>query len=425
MLGNLKYSDPAIKPATWAAVKAELTTAVSKIQVRAVHGQRKLQELEYKTIEELNYEEYEGSGLSVIAVGGNKLARGLTLEGLSVSYYLRTTRMYDSLMQMGRWFGYRPGYVDLCRLYTTPELQLWYEHVAMATDEMRADFDVMASQNKTPEQFQIKVMKHPGMLMITSAAKMKGHDTLELSYSGQLKQTYAFSDKSEDVTRNFLAFEKLIERLPEPLQRPNVTNPSSLLWRGIESNHILDFLSAYNGLSFFPSESMRGYVFQQNGSGLLNHWNVAVILNTKDQHNPPIRFRDVRHRVFKWSNGSAKGGLPARSFEPKGDVLRVKDGKNAILDKRARMIDLELSDIGVGISEQKLRAERKKHGMPLLVLLPMDPRVSVAGQAVPVVGVGVQFPEIEGEVAYQYAVRPMAGMEEEMQESDDPADIDD
>jgi len=425
VLGNLRYSDPAIKPATWAAVKAQLATAASKIQVRAVHGQRKLQDLEYKTIEELNYEEYEGSGLSVIAVGGNKLARGLTLEGLSVSYYLRTTRMYDSLMQMGRWFGYRPGYVDLCRLFTTPELQLWYEHVAMATDEMRADFDVMASQNKTPEQFQIKVMKHPGMLMITSAAKMKGHDTLELSYSGKLKQTYAFSDKAEDVIRNFHAFEKLIEGLSEPIQRPNERNPGSLLWKGIESTHILDFLAAYNGLSFFPSESMRGYVAQQNGSGLLTRWNVAVILNTKTQHNPPIRFPDVQHRVFTWSSGSVKGGLPARSFEPKGNVLRVKDGKNAILDKRARMIDLDLSDVGVGIKEQALHAERKKSGMPLLVLLPMDPRVSDAGQSVPMVGVGVQFPEMDGEVAYQYAVRPMAGMEEEVQESDDPADLDD
>ena len=62
-------------------------------------------------------------GLRVIAVGGDKLSRGLTLEGLSVSYYLRASKMYDTLMQMGRWFGYRAGYADLVRLYTTGELQ--------------------------------------------------------------------------------------------------------------------------------------------------------------------------------------------------------------------------------------------------------------------------------------------------------------
>ncbi|MBK9765324.1 MAG: Z1 domain-containing protein [Flavobacteriales bacterium] len=204
---NLRYKDPLIKDITSKDVRSELAAAITKTEVRAVHGQRNVRNLEHTNIQELNYEEYANTGLNVIAVGGNKLARGLTLEGLSVSYYLRTTRMYDSRMQMGRWFGYRPGYVDLCRLYTTSELQLWYEHVAMATDEMRADFDVMAAQNKTPEQFQIKVRKHPGMLVVTSAARMKGHETLQLSFSGRLKQTYGFSDDILVVERNYNALE--------------------------------------------------------------------------------------------------------------------------------------------------------------------------------------------------------------------------
>lgn len=423
VMENLRYQDPAIKPTTWGAVRAELSAAVNKIEVRSVHGQRNLRTLEYKNVQELNYEEYEGSGLSVIAVGGNKLARGLTLEGLSVSYYLRTTRMYDSLMQMGRWFGYRPGYVDLCRLYTTPELQLWYEHVAMATDEMRADFDVMSSQNKTPEEFQIKVMKHPGMLMITAAAKMKGHETLELSYSGQLKQTYAFSDKAEDVANNYRALQILLGQLPEPIHPSSDGPVNSILWRGIDACHVVDFLASYNGLGFFPSESMRGYVLQQNGSSLLTRWNVAVILNSRSQHsNVSIGFRDVRAYEFEWSNGSIRGGMPVRTLQKMGDVLIVGGSKNAILDKRARAIDLELEDPVESISEQELRAVRKKAGVPLLVILPLDPRVSDAGHAVPIVGVGIQFPEIEGEVAYEYAVRPMAGMEDDVQESDDPAD---
>ena len=109
---------------SWDKIKSELINAVTKIEVRAVHGTKNTRDLEYHNIEEINYGKYE-NGLSVIAVGGNKLARGITLEGLSVSYYLRTTRMYDSLMQMGRWFGYRPGYVDLCRLYTTEQLVNW------------------------------------------------------------------------------------------------------------------------------------------------------------------------------------------------------------------------------------------------------------------------------------------------------------
>ena len=76
---------------------------------------------------------WEERGEHVIAVGGDKLSRGLTLDGLSVSYYLRASQMYDTLMQMGRWFGYRDGYLDVCRIYTTQELAEWYRFIASAS----------------------------------------------------------------------------------------------------------------------------------------------------------------------------------------------------------------------------------------------------------------------------------------------------
>ena len=97
-------------PVSWAEVWAQVRPAAEKIQVRIVNGTSR---------DALQYYEHRRDGLSVIAIGGNKLSRGLTLEGLSVSYYLRASKAYDTLLQMGRWFGYRPGYEDLCRLYTT------------------------------------------------------------------------------------------------------------------------------------------------------------------------------------------------------------------------------------------------------------------------------------------------------------------
>lgn len=144
VLENLDYTDIRIKQHTWEEVKNELKNAVLKIDVRSVHGTRSTTNLEYHNIEEIDYNRHE-HGLSVIAVGGSRLSRGITLEGLSISYYIRTTRMYDSLMQMGRWFGYRPGYVDLCRLYTTNQIFEWFNHITMATEEMRNDFDEMTA----------------------------------------------------------------------------------------------------------------------------------------------------------------------------------------------------------------------------------------------------------------------------------------
>ena len=189
VLQNLDYKDIRIKENTWDKVKQELKKAASKINVRSVHGTRSTTNLEYHNIEEIDYSRYE-NGLSVIAVGGSRLSRGITLEGLSISYYIRTTRMYDSLMQMGRWFGYRPGYVDLCRLYTTEQIFEWFNHITMATEEMRNDFDEMTATLQRPKDFRLKVRNHHGLLTITSVAKLNFSEHIEISFSGTNPQTY-------------------------------------------------------------------------------------------------------------------------------------------------------------------------------------------------------------------------------------------
>ena len=120
----------------WGEVRPHLVNSSQKIQVKVINGAAR---------DALDYWDHP-EGLSAIAIGGDKLSRGLTLEGLSVSYYLRASRMYDTLLQMGRWFGYRPGYVDLCRLYTTDELREFYSHITMATEELRQEFDLMADR---------------------------------------------------------------------------------------------------------------------------------------------------------------------------------------------------------------------------------------------------------------------------------------
>ena len=126
---------------SWEEIEAVLPAVVSDILVKTVNGNAK---------DALDYVEHSEKGLKVIAIGGDKLARGLTLEGLCVSYFVRTTKMYDTLMQMGRWFGYRPGYLDLCRLYTTAELVKWFGHIADASEELREEFDQMAAVGATP-----------------------------------------------------------------------------------------------------------------------------------------------------------------------------------------------------------------------------------------------------------------------------------
>ncbi len=430
----IDYLDPNIIEHTWDEVKTELIAAVTKIEVRAVHGLKKTSSLEYHNIEEINYDSYKKQGLSVIAVGGNKLARGITLEGLSISYYLRTTRMYDSLMQMGRWFGYRPGYVDLCRLYTTETLVNWYRHVTMATEEMREDFDELASNPKMrPIHYQLKVRTHSGMLNITSVSKMREHERIQVGFSGDTKQTYQFDNDQKIVNTNYNSFSTLLNNMASPIINSTSKGiAKSLLFENVDSTHIIDFLETYVSKSnYIRTDILKGYIDSKNGYGDLKDWSVAVILNSSNKlrsassHPDSQKYNgmDVLNFGVQWKDGNLDAvGMPFR-FLTGSKELSVPNSKNAILDKSARMIDLNLpSDAKVG----EIKHERNKKSKPLLVLMPLDPRISdMLDKETPLVGFGILFPKLNNEETYEYAARPVLDeFEEEVQTSDDPADED-
>lgn len=430
VLDNLTYSDPKIKPHKWSAVKPHLLESIMKIEVRAVHGTKNTRNLEYHSIEEIDYRQYENAdtSLSVIAVGGNKLSRGITLEGLSVSYYLRTTRLYDSLMQMGRWFGYRPGYADLCRLYTTEDLVGWYRHVTMATEEMRADFDEMAKKNMRPEDFQLKVRTHSGMLAITSLAKMKDHEKIQLSFSGEVKQTYEFDNNQESVDWNFKILRNTLQKLSGGDEKR-----SSVLWEDVSSEVVLTFLESYRLTSNrMRTDVIRDYIEKQNQAGLFNNWSIALRLtssttvkSTKKGEKHPLNGSPTVVTSFLFADSSInEAGVAFRNLSDGVNELATKGSSNAILDKASRIQDLQAS---TATGEEEIKSLRKKKGSPLLVLMPLDPRVSSKlRHDVPIVGFGIIFPELDNEAKFEYAARPPknSDAENKLQESDDPEDKD-
>ena len=148
-------------PLEWTAVLERLPDSGDRIQVVVTNGRSKAG---------LDYEAYRESGLSVIAIGGDKLSRGLTLEGLTVSYFLRISKQYDSLLQMGRWFGYRRGFADVCRLYTTPDMEDWFRHVATANKELRSQLAHMQLMLATPKEYGLRVAGH-SIMGVTAANK--------------------------------------------------------------------------------------------------------------------------------------------------------------------------------------------------------------------------------------------------------------
>lgn len=262
--------------ATWEEIEPLLADTVADIQVRMINGTAK---------DSLDYAENQETGLKVIAIGGDKLARGLTLEGLTVSYFLRASKMYDTLMQMGRWFGYRPGYLDLGRLYTSGELVEWFEHIADASEELREEFDFMAASGATPREYGLKVQSHP-VLMVTSSIKMRTAKDLELSFSGGLSETVNFHRESAVLQRNLEAGRRLVSSLGAPEADPRRRRNGSLhewkgyLWSDVPADEVLSFLDSYRGHpearkanSLLLGEFIRSLIV----SGELTRWTVALI----------------------------------------------------------------------------------------------------------------------------------------------------
>ena len=293
------YTDPEIIPVSWKEVETEIYLAIAKMEVRAVHGDKKLEGLSHHNISPLDYffSEQQGKFLSVIAVGGDKLSRGLTLEGLTVSYYLRASKMYDTLMQMGRWFGYRPGYVDLCRIFTSDELTRWYKHITIASEEMRRDFDYMFLLKKTPKEFGLKVRTHPGVLKITAANKFRYKKIMYLSYSGELEQTYQFKIDKGRFKKNFDAVIDLISALGKPLLEPlnDFNKKQKFVWKGENDfNAITSFLIKYKiGEEIIDTNKIVDYINAQTKKGNLVNWTVALINNSTAKPEEEFSFTKI------------------------------------------------------------------------------------------------------------------------------------
>jgi hypothetical protein len=173
----------------WDEVRPALLSAFENLRAFVVNSKT--------TDTPLDFGRYErdGVGLTAIAIGGLSLSRGLTIEGLTVSYMYRNTKMYDTLMQMGRWFGYRPGYEDLCRVHLSKDSIGWYRHIARAADELRQQIRRMRDVGLSPKDFGLYVQSHPDSLMVTAANKMRSGERVVLNqnYTGKLVESTLLS----------------------------------------------------------------------------------------------------------------------------------------------------------------------------------------------------------------------------------------
>ncbi|MDB2496360.1 Z1 domain-containing protein [Verrucomicrobiales bacterium] len=252
----------------WSVVEEQLRSVAASIEVRSING---------SAADVLDYDSYTERGLNVIAVGADKLSRGLTLEGLTVSYFLRASKMYDTLMQMGRWFGYRGKYIDVCRLYTTSDLIEWFTHIAAASEELRQEFDYMVNVGGTPRDYGLKVMSHP-VLLVTSAVKMRSGTELKLTYSGDISETIIFDTSTRAIQKNWETTQQFLGDLPAVGKARS--SEKKYFWRDIGSEKILNFLDDFRSHPDSRRADTRllaSYIRRQFDQGELTDWSVLLV----------------------------------------------------------------------------------------------------------------------------------------------------
>ena len=396
---------------TWDEIKPLLYRAVQKIEVKSING---------TSGDSLTYYENEKNGISVIAIGGDKLSRGLTLEGLSVSYFLRASKMYDTLMQMGRWFGYRPGYVDLCRLFTSNELNEWYRHITLASDELREEFRYLAESGGTPENYALKVRTHPGQLQITSISKMRHTRNIQVSWAGRLVETYQLLQNSISKRNNLAVTDSLLSELGTPDRIK-----SDYLWTGVSSDIICDYLSRFQlpeSLTKVNLDLICDYIRELNEVGELISWNIALMSKNVDKNTC----------VHTFSNGVQVGCFIRRQAKDAQNSKTYYIRKNHIVGNPTdEFIDLPADMLSDALDEtrdrkfkageewkhdypspQLVRQEFRSKQTPLLMIYPLNPAFSnVSGLTdtttdtkndEPFIGFAIAFPHSDTNKAVSY-----------------------
>lgn len=299
-----------------------------------------------------------------IAVGGNTLSRGLTLEGLVSSLFIRPSNTYDTLMQMGRWFGFRHGYEDLPRIWMTDELRDAFRHLSLVEHEMRQDIDVYKLQNLTPLEVAVRIRTHPS-LRIT--AKMGAAAPARTSYSGARLQTRYFRESDHEwLVQNLDAAERLIQAVSSRSVREGSSQGGHAIYRHVPVAAILEFLDNYQiheKSTDMDVKMLKRYIEQstQRDDPELLQWNVAIISGDGDER----QFAGMK------VNTVVRSRLTHSHIENRSDI-------KTLMSKQDLVVDIEdmTAAKAKNLTEHQLKYLRsdtpKTKGVPLLALYPID-----------------------------------------------------
>lgn len=324
-------------PVTWEQIQNGLYDEIKQIQIVVINSRNGRMDVvgEDRKKKRFDYEDFAETGARVIAIGGMVLSRGLTLEGLMISYYSRNAGTYDTLLQMCRWFGYRPGYQDLCRVYLSQENIDRFDAVLEAVEDLKIQFAEMDRQGKKPKDFGLMVKECPDTLettlLVTARNKMRQTDViqLQLSYGGVYADTSKLSKDPEINSHNLARFMDFAAKIPIGWTPENYYMASNVSNREV-ARFIAGLKIPYVNKKF-DTEGLSEYI---GNSQVFTKWDVVVATGTSG--NIP-NFMGVE-------------GLKAvvRSFHTRdeADYIRIGGSNNRVLDPG-------IFDAGLNLDEAK------------------------------------------------------------------------
>lgn len=256
------YEDNFLSKKTFDDAKLLLVEAINGVEVVAINGTSG-DELIYPDNTEKKY----------IAIGGNKLSRGFTLEGLTINYFTRNTNFADSLLQMGRWFGYRPGYIDCCKLFTTRNNLDKFDLTTTTIEELEHEFKDMNRLKKTPREFILWVKTNPRVIRVTRTSMTRNTVEKKINYSGGIEQSTKFEINRQRIENAWKDFENLCSKKDWSPENPNFFTFQT------DNKGLYEFLDLENSFANFEIPGVKEYIKLCNEKGKLTNWTIAIKRN--------------------------------------------------------------------------------------------------------------------------------------------------
>lgn len=394
-----KYALSIVSGADWEQIlRTYLYRAAAPIDVRAVNMRTGASSLDYYN--------HKNDGLRVIAVGGNSLSRGLTLEGLCVSYFYRNTQMYDTLLQMGRWFGYRPNYSDLVKIWMSQDAIDWYSQITRATNELKDEIIAMRNAHQTPREFGLKVRQDPGSLIVTARNKMRTATsiTCPITVSGHLLETPRLKaarpilEENKKLFKDFvLNLASLGERLPANDERTK----GHYFWKHVPGESIAQLLQSFETHPWHLSFNGRALAEYVEKHEWTQGWDV-VLMNSGEGDSYPggLACGDEVLQIVNTEKRTIKAD--SRQISVSGTKVRVGSGgctRIGLTSEEIEQAKAEFKDEHAGKKNVPDSAYLIKERNPILMLhviqTDLDPASSNTDVPSFLFALGVGFPKTE------------------------------